>query len=316
MKKIIIFFALLSFSFVSAAQTAQSTIVVPFAGGGSTTLVARMVSKYFEEHYNQTIIVENRAMGGGGHGGAQVVVNSKPDGKTLLFGTVGIHSAYRAFKNLPYDPTTALKPVIILVELPHVLVVNPKFPAQNLKEYVAIAKIKQVTFGSAGVATSTQLAGEKFKMVSGSTEMQHIPYKGSSLAMQDVIAGHIDSMFEQLPTTLQQIRAGNLRPLAVTGKRRSSELPNVPTVAELGYPGFEALAWFTLSVPAGTPDAVVLKLNKQLNEMLKDKEVQKTLSDLNLTPIGGSPKYAADWYVKETTQWDQVINFANVSADF
>jgi tripartite-type tricarboxylate transporter receptor subunit TctC len=188
--------------------------------------------------------------------------------------------------------------------------------AQNLKEYVALAKTKQVTFGSAGIATSTQLSGEKFKMISGSTGMQHIPYRGSALAMQDVIAGQIDSMFEQLPTTLQQIQAGNVRPLAVTSNRRSPELPDVPTVAELGYPGFESLAWFTLSVPAKTSDAVVLKLNKQLNEMLKDKEIQKSLKDLNLIPVGGSPKYAANWYMKETTQWNRVIDFANVSADF
>ena len=312
------FVAMLCFSLplFAADKNETLTIIVPFAAGGATTMVARMVSKYFEDNYNQLVVVENRALGGGGHGAAQVVANSKPDGRTMLLGTVGIHSSYYAFKKLPYNPATALKPIIILVEMPHVLVVNPKFPARNLKEYAEIAKTKQVTFGSSGgIGSSTHLTGEKFKMESGAKEMVHIPYRGSAFVMQDLLAGQIDSTFEQLPTMIQQIQAGNVRPLAITSAQRSPVLPNVPTVAEQGYPGFSALAWFTLSVPAGTPDGVILKLNKQLNVMLQDKEVQKSLQDLNLTPIGGSPNYATWWYQKESKKWKQVIDFYEISTE-
>jgi tripartite-type tricarboxylate transporter receptor subunit TctC len=287
-------------------------IVVPFAAGGTADSVARLIAKQYNNQ-NRTAVVENR-IGGGGHIGARYVAGAKPDGNTLLFATMGVHTTYSIYNNLGYDPSVAFRPVIIVAELPNVLVVNPKNSAQTLKEFVEQSKTNErpVNFGSAGIGSSTHLTGELFKLRANIPTMQHIPYKGSILALNDVLGGQIDAMFEQVPTTIQHIKTGKLRALGVTSRSRISSLPDVPTVAEQGYPNFESIGWFSISVPADTPDVVVKRLNKELNDILKDKTIRDIFAENNLTAIGGTPEFAANWFKNDSSKWRKVIDSANI----
>lgn len=310
--------ASLAFSAAAAAQAFPDKalrIVVPFTPAGSTTIVARYVADYLAAAYNQQVIVENKP-GAAGHVGADFVAKGPADGHTLLLGTIGIHAAHALYPKLPYDPAKDLQPVIILVEVPLVLVVHPSSPAKNVQEFIAMAKEKPgaINFSSAGSGSSTHLTGELFKLMAG-VNLTHIPYKGSAPAMQDVMGNQVQAMFEQLPTTLPQIQGNRLKPLGVTSKARAPQLPNVPTVAESGVPGYESTGWFTIAAPAKVPAAIVQKLNADINAMLRGADHRAKLHDMGMTVVGGSVDFAAKYYASETEKWTRVVRTANLKVD-
>ena len=290
-------------------------MIVPFAPAGSTSILARLLAQYLSPLYNQPVIVENKP-GAGGHLGAEFVVKAPPDGYALLLGTIGIHAAHALYAKLPYDPAKDLQPILVAVDLPLALVVNPAFPAKTVQDFVAMAKAKpgEINFGSAGSGSSTHMTGELFQLVAG-VKLTHIPYKGSMPAVQDVMGGQTQAMFEQLPTILPQITSGRLRPLGVTGKNRAPALPNVPTIAESGVPGYESTAWFTVATSAKVPGPVVQKLNAGLNTVLSNPEVQAKLKDLGMSAVGGGTDYAAKYFASETEKWTRVIKAGNLKAD-
>jgi len=290
-------------------------IIVPFTPAGSTSILARLLAQYLGPRYNQPVIVENKP-GAGAHLGAEFVAKAPPDGHTLLLGTIGVHAAHALYPKLPYDPAKDLQPVIIAVDLPLALVVNPSFPPKTVQEFLAMAKAKpgEINFGSAGSGSSTHMTGELFQLMSGA-KLTHIPYKGSMPAVQDVMGGQTQAMFEQLPTILPQIQSGRLRPLGVTSKTRAPALPNVPTIAESGVPGYESTAWFTIATSAKVPQPIVQKLNADLNAVLANPEVQAKLKDLGMNAVGGSTEFAARHFASETEKWTRVIRAGNLKVD-
>ena len=290
-------------------------IVVPFAPGGTADVLARTIAQRLGPQYNQQVLVDNRP-GSGGHVGAEIVAKSSPDGYTLVLGTIGIHAAYGIYSRLPYDPARDLQPVILFAELPCVLIVHPSLPTKNVREFVALAKTQPgaINFGSAGTGSSTHMTGELFKLMS-KTNLTHVPYRGSSLALQDLIGGHIQAMFENLPTTIGPIGANRVRALGVTGKERSPNLPDVPTVAEAGVPGYESTAWFTVGAPGKVPPAIIQKLNADLNATLSAPEMQQRWKDLGITKVGNTPEFAGQYFARETEKWNTVIKAAGIKAD-
>jgi len=290
-------------------------IIVPFTPAGSTSILARLLAQYLGPRYNQPVIVENKP-GAGAHLGAEFVAKAPPDGHTLLLGTIGVHAAHALYPKLSYDPAKDLQPVIIAVDLPLALVVNPSFAAKTVQEFIAMAKARpgDINFGSAGSGSSTHMTGELFKLMAG-VNLTHIPYKGSMPAVQDVMGGQTQAMFEQLPTILPQIQSGRLRPLGVTSKTRAPALPNVPTIAESGVPGYESTSWFTIATSARVPGPIVQKLNADFNAVLAMPEVQAKLKDLGMNAVGGSTEFAARHFASETEKWTRVIRAGNLKVD-
>ena len=290
-------------------------IVVPFAAGGTADVLARVISQRLGPQYGQQVVIDNRP-GSGGHVGAEVVARAPADGYTLVLGTIGIHAAYGIYSRLPYEPAKDLQPVVLLAELPCVLIVHPSLPVKNVREFIALAKAQPgaINFGSAGNGSSTHMTGELFKVMAG-TNLTHVPYRGSAPALQELIGGQIQAMFENLPTTLAQIAANKVRPLGVTSKERSPNLPSVPTVAEAGVPGYESTAWFTVAAPSKVPAAVIQKLNSDLNALLTAADMQARWRDLGVTPVGGTPDFAAKYFSQETEKWNKVIKAAGIKGD-
>jgi tripartite-type tricarboxylate transporter receptor subunit TctC len=290
-------------------------IVVPFAAGGTSDVLTRLLGQRLSPMYGQQIIIDNRP-GSGGQIGAEIVARAPADGYTLVSGTIGIHAAYAIYTKLQHDPAKDLQPVILLAEVPSVLVVHPSLPVKNVKEFIALARARpgEITFGSAGVGSSTHMTGELFKLTA-KVDLTHVPYKGSAPALSDLLGGQIQAMFENLPTLPSHIAAGKVRALAVTSKARSPALPDVPTVAESGLPGFDATAWFTIAAPSKVPAAIVQKLNADMNAIMKQPEMEARFRELGLTRIGGSPEEAAKYFAAETDKWNKVIKAANLRAD-
>ena len=290
-------------------------IIVPFSAGGSSDLQARLLADRLGKLYGKTVIVENRP-GAGGHIGGKAVVDAPADGYTLLFGSIGLHATYATYPKLNYNPSRDLKVVTVLAEMPHVVVVNPKVKANNLKQLADEARQRPdgMTFGSAGVGSSVHMMGELFKLNSGAP-LTHVPYKGSSSAMADLLGGQIDMMFENPPTTLGYIRAGKLRAIAVTGKTRLPALPGVPTAAESGYPGFVATSWTTVAVAAGVPDAIADKLNVDIRQIAGTPDFKAALQEQGMTPVANTRDAATKFIAAEKARWDQVIATAHLSAE-
>lgn len=312
--------AMLSFAATSAhADTYPSKpirLVVPLAPGGSADVLGRLVAQKLSEKYGQSVIVENRP-GVGGNIGAENVARAEPDGYSLLFGTIGIHSTYKIYPNLKYDPAKDLKPVVLLAELPNVLVVPKNSELANTKAVIAESKAHPNTlfFGSAGFGSSTHMAGELFKYQSHA-EISHIPYKGSGPALTDLVGGRLQLMFENLPTALPLIKSGQLRALAVTSAARAPSLPDVPTIAQDGLPGYAFTAWFTIAAPANTPDAIVDKLNRDIREIMLSKDMAPKLADLGVTPVPGNrdAKASAAFIAGETSTFSKMIETAHLTA--
>lgn len=271
-------------------------LIVPFAPGGSTDIVARIVGQRMGEELGQTVIIENKA-GAGGAIGAAEAARAKPDGYTLSVATVStmaVNSACRT--DLPYNPVKDFIPVTNFANVPNVIVVNPKFPAENLEGMVKELKANpgKYSYGSSGTCSINHLFGESFKHATG-TDVVHVPYKGSGPAVVDTVAGQVEVLFDNLPSSMNQISAGNLRAIAVAGPQRADVLKDIPTLAELGYPQLNHPAWYGLLAPAGTPVEIVNKLRDAAVVALKDPKVAQTLQQQGAAPSGNTPEeFAAE----------------------
>ena len=270
-KSMVVLIVLCAAAVVSAQAQQYPTkpirLIVPFVAGGSADVLSRVLAQRLTKEYGQQMVVENRP-GSGGHVGAEAAARSAPDGYTIVFGTIGIHAAYTIYSKLNYDPSRELQPVALYCDVPNILIVHPSVPVKNVKEFIELAKKNpgRLNFGTAGSGSSTHMAGEWFKVYTG-VNLTHIPYKGSAQAMQDLLGGQIELMFENLPTAIAQVRAGKVRALGMTSRERSPSMPEVPTLAETGVPGFEATAWFTIAAPAKVPAEIIRKLNADMNEI-------------------------------------------------
>ena len=290
-------------------------LIVPFVAGGSADVLSRVLAQRLTQQYGQQVVVENRP-GSGGHVGAEAAARAAPDGYTIVFGTIGIHAAYTIYSKLNYDPSRDLQPVSMYADVPNILVVHPSVPVKNVKEFIALAKSNpgRLNFGTAGSGSSTHMAGEWFKLYTG-VNLTHVPYKGSAQAMQDLLGGQIELMFENLPTAIAQVRAGKIRSLGMTSRERSPSMPEVPTLDETGVPGFEATAWFTIAAPAKVPADIIRKLNADMNAFLKAPEMQQRWIDMGVVPLGGSPADAEKFFVVEREKWGKVIKAAGIRGD-
>ena len=284
------------------------TMVVPFAAGGSTDLVARIIAEKMTEDLGQTVIVENKA-GAGGNIGAAAVATADPDGYTILMGTIATHALNPAImKDMPYDPVKSFAPISLLVLVPNVLEVNPELPVKSVQELIALLKSKpgEYSYASSGIGTPLHLSGELFKALAG-VDMVHIPYRGAGPALNDVVAGQVPIMFDNLPSSTQFIKAGTLRALAVTTKTRSPSFPDLPTMEEAGVPGYETYTWNALFAPAGTPQAVLDRLNASAVKAVKDPGLQPRLADLSATVVGSSADELAKHVVLELAKWAPIV---------
>ncbi len=290
-------------------------LIVPFVAGGSADVLGRVLAQRLTKEYGQQVVVDNRP-GSGGHVGAEAAARATPDGYTIVFGTIGIHAAYAIYSKLNYDPARDLQPVALYADVPNILIVHPSVPVKNVKEFIALAKNNpgRLNFGTAGSGSSTHMAGEWFKLYTG-VNLTHVPYKGSAQAMQDLLGGQIELMFENLPTAIAQVRAGKVRALGMTSRERSPSMPEVPTLAETGVPGFEATAWFTIAAPAKVPAEIIRKLNTDMNAFLKAPEMQQRWVDMGAVPLGGSPADAEKFFVVEREKWNKVIKAAGIRGD-
>jgi tripartite-type tricarboxylate transporter receptor subunit TctC len=288
-------------------------VVVSFTAGGTTDVIARSVSQYLSEQFKQPFIIENKP-GSGGNIGNEYVARSPADGYTLTVASVGpIAVNPTLFKNLKYDPLTDLTPVILIADVPNVLVVHPDSPIKTFAEFAAYAKTKPggtLNYGSTGAGTSSHLSSFMLMDILG-VDAQHIPYKGAE-ALNDMLAGRIDFMFATIPSVIAQIKAGKLRPIAVSSLNRSRSLPEVPTVAESGYPGFSAGSWFGMLAPAGTPKPIIDKLNAATAAAMQQLEARFVAEGAD--PVGGSPEYFQKFIHDEYLKWKKVVIDSGASA--
>jgi tripartite-type tricarboxylate transporter receptor subunit TctC len=288
-------------------------LIVPYAAGGGADSVARIVAKRVGETIGQPIVVENRG-GAGSIIGTELVNKSEPDGYTLLLGQSGPISINPAiYKNLPYDPVKDFAPVTMTTAYPYIMVVNPALGVKTLQEFVALAKRKpgELNYGTTGVGAANHLVTELFDSKAG-IKMTHIPYRGTALAVTDLLAGHVQVVFADPISALQHINAGTLLALAVTSKERSPVAPNVPTIAESGYPGFDAIAWHGILAPANTPPAIIRKLNAEIVSALKDLETKALLEKQAMQTVGNSPEAFASFIKQDIAIWKDVAGQAQV----
>jgi tripartite-type tricarboxylate transporter receptor subunit TctC len=318
-KRIALGLLLAAFAAGASAQdypTKPIRIVVPFPAGGATDLLARAVAQRLTEKWGQPVIVDNRP-GAGGNIGSELVAKAAPDGYTLEMGTVGTHAInVSLYAKMPYDHVKDFVPIILVAAVPNVLVVNPSLPVKSVQELIAYGKANpgKLNFASSGNGTSIHLSGELFKTMTG-VQMTHVPYKGSAPALQDLIAGQVQLMFDNLPPSLPQIKAGKLRALGVTTATRSPVLPDLPTIAESGLPGFESSSWFGLLAPAGTPQPIVAKVNAEVNAWLATPEAKEKIVASGANPAGGTPDDFAKHIAAETAKWQKVVKESGAKID-
>lgn len=291
-------------------------IVVPFVPGGSTDVLARRLAEKLRVALGQPVVVENRG-GAGGTVGADSVAKSAPDGYTLLMGVTGTHGvAPSLYPKLPYDPLRDFAPVSLVVTAPLVLVTAQELPARTVTDFVALAKAKPgtLTYGTPGNGTSMHLTGVMFDLSAG-TELVHVPYRGSAVALTDLVAGRISCMFGDLLVVLPQVQAGSIRPLAVTSTTRNPLLPQVPTLAEAGLAGFEALSWQGLFAPAGTPPAIVERLSRETRAAMQSPETRDFFAAQGFEVDGSSPDAFRTLVAREIAKWAKVVVAGNVRAE-
>lgn len=292
------------------------TIIVPFSAGGTTDILARIVGVKLGETTGQTVIIDNRP-GAGGNIGSSMVSKAKPDGYTLLMGTVGTHAINQTlYPKLNFDPIKDFAPLTRVANLPNLLVVHPSVPVKTVQDLISYAKANpgKLNFGSSGNGSSIHLSGELFKNMTG-VDMQHVPYKGSAPAVTDLLGGQISMMFDNMPSAIQHVKSGKLRPIAVTTAKRSPALPNVPTIAEAGVKGYEATSWFGLLAPAGTPPAVVNRLNADLVKILAMPDVKKQMAEQGADAYSETPAAFAGFIKSETAKWAKVVKASGAVVD-
>jgi len=311
--------ALASFAALAQAQAWPSKPikwVVPFAPGGTTDILARTVAEKLALALGQPVVIENKPGAGGGVG-AEFTAKAAPDGYTIMGGTISTHAINASlYKNLPYDPVKDFVAITLIARVPNMLVINPAVPAKDVKELIALLKASpnKYSFASSGNGTSQHLSGELFKAMSG-TDMQHIPYKGSPPALQDVMGGQVTMTFDNITTAWPLAKAGKLRALAVTTAKRSSIAPDVPTLAESGLPGFEVGSWQGVFAPAGTPPEIVRRLNAEIVKALNLPDVREKLSGLGAEIVADSPEEFSALVKAEVVKWADVVKKSGAKVD-
>jgi tripartite-type tricarboxylate transporter receptor subunit TctC len=289
-------------------------LIVGYPAGGTTDILARLVGQYLSERLGQQFVIDNRS-GAGNNIGTEAVVNAAPDGYTLLL--VNPANAINAtlYAKLPFDFIRDIAPIAGIIRVPNVMEVNPSVPAKTVAEFIAYAKANpgKVNMASSGNGTSIHVSGELFKMMT-QVDMLHVPYRGSAPALTDLMGGQVQVLFDNMPSSIEYLKAGRLRPLAVTTAARSDALPGVPTVAET-VPGYEASAWFGLGAPKGTPAEIVDKLNAAVNAGLADPKLKARLADLGGTMLVGRPADFGKLIAEETEKWAKVVKFSGAKPD-
>jgi tripartite-type tricarboxylate transporter receptor subunit TctC len=289
-------------------------LVVFFPPGGVGDILARMMGQWLSERLGQPFIIENRP-GAGGNIGTEAVVRSSPDGSTLLWATSPNAINATFYDKLNYNFIRDIAPVAATIRVPNVMVVNPTLPAKTVPEFITHAKANpgKLNMASGGNSVPSHVAGELFKMMAG-IDMVHVPYRGSAPALTDLLAGQVHVMFDAMPSSIEHIRSGKLRPLAVTTMARSDVLPDIPTIGDV-LPGFEASTWFGVGAPRNTPPEIVDKLNKEINTGLADPKIKARISDLGGTVLAGSPADFGKLIADETEKWAKVVKFSGAKAD-
>jgi tripartite-type tricarboxylate transporter receptor subunit TctC len=291
-------------------------LIVPFPAGGGADNLARTIMPGVAKALGQPIIIENKA-GAGGNVGAELVARSAPDGYTLLYGTNGTHAINASlYKNLGFDPVKDFIPVSRMTEIAAMLIVNPKVPVTSTAELIEYARAHpgKLNFASSGNGTTSHLAGELFKTQAG-IDIVHIPYRGGALAMTDLIGGQVDMMIEVMPNAAPQVSAGRVRGLAVSTAKRFPGAPEIPTIAESGLPGFEASAWDGIFVPAGTPKAIVQRLNGAIHQALEDPETIAALRARGATPVPGTSESFARFITTSSERWGAAVRASGAKID-
>jgi tripartite-type tricarboxylate transporter receptor subunit TctC len=291
-------------------------VIVPTAPGGMADILARLFAQKFGETIKQPVIVENKA-GAGGVIAADFVAKSPADGYTIYVGFHATNSILPTLDpKLPYNPAKDFAPIIHLANLPNVLVVNSKVEAKSVKELVELARSKPggLSYASQGIGSSGHIAGEQFRLLTG-TNIVHVPYKGAAPALQDLIAGNVPMMFDIVPFALQHIKDGNVRGLAVAAPQRVPVLPDIPTMAEAGYPGVQGGAWFALFAPAGTPPAIIDQLNKAARDAFNAPDVRERLEPRGVVLVLGTPADLGAWVATDTERWAKVIREAGIKLE-
>ena len=291
-------------------------LVVPFAPGGSSEFLSRLIGAKLTAAWKQQVVVEPRP-GGAGNIAMEAVQRAKPDGYTLILGHVGTLAVNPAmFAKLPYDPNKGFVPVTMIATVPSILVVNPNLPAKSFTEFVALAKAKPGTiyYGSAGNGSSGHLAMEYLKQAAN-IDLVHVPYKGTGPMITDLLGGQTQATFTGATPLMPHIKQGKLRPLAVGSAKRVAALPDLPTVAEAGVPGFETSQWYGILAPAGTPDAIVRKLANEVNRILKTPEVVERLASDGSIPQGSTPEEFTKFIASEQKRWGSVVKAANIKPE-
>ncbi|HXF47336.1 MAG TPA: tripartite tricarboxylate transporter substrate binding protein [Burkholderiaceae bacterium] len=311
--------AAVTFAAGAAAQTYPNKpirVIVPFPPGGGTDIIAREVSQKVAALTGWTLVVENRP-GAGGNLGVDATAKSAPDGYTIVLGqTSNLAINPTLYPKLPYDPQKDLAPIVLVANAPLVLVTAASSPFKTLDDAVKAARAKPsaINFASPGNGTVAHLTSELFQKAAG-IKLQHIPYKGAAQALTDVIGGGVELYMSSVPTLLAQIRQGKLRALAVTSAKRVDDLPEVPTIQELGYPGFDAVTWFGFLAPAGTPKEIVAKLNAEFNKALQQPDLRKKLADQGAEPVGGTAEQFAALIRDDIVRWGKVVKESGARID-
>ncbi|QKO23557.1 tripartite tricarboxylate transporter substrate binding protein [Rhodoferax sp. BAB1] len=290
-------------------------LVAPFAPGGAVDILARIIGERLSTQYGHNVIVDNKP-GASGHLGAQLVAKAPGDGYTLMVGTIGIHAAYASYSKLTYKPSSELQPVLVIGEAPNVVLVPANSKYKTFADFLADAKANagKINYASAGAGSSVHMVTELFQLAIGQ-RMNHVPYKGSGPALIDLISGQVDVMFDNMSSGMPHVHSGKLRVLAVTGPKRDPRLPEVPTIAEAGVPGYSGTSWFTLAAPASMPAALVARLNQDVQRVLASPEVVARYDKMGMNYTPNSPAEAAAFFKSETEKWTRVIEAARIQLD-
>ena len=290
--------------------------IMPYPAGGSIDTTGRIVAQQLAENFGQQVVIDNRT-GAGGTVGTEIGARAAPDGYTLVMGGTGtLALSPNLQRNLPYDPVRDFAPVTLLVIVPYVLVVPAALRVNSVRELIALAKSRpdQINYGSGGNGSAPHLAAELFKTMAG-VRLVHVPYKGSTPAINDVIAGQVQLTFTGIPSVLAHIKSGRLRPIGVTSAARATALPDVPAIRESGVPGYEVTPWFGVLVPARTPPALVTRLNGEIVKVLRSQAIRERFAAEGVEPVGNTPAQFASYIKLERVKWGKVIKDAGIRVD-